>query len=640
MPRKKSEAFYKPYWALAFLRVLLVFITQNGYIHPDEFFQSMEVLIGRFFAVEANKPWEFTTQFPIRSITLPYFLLGFAYQILLILNRITQQFLFVDIVKPYTLIIFPRLLICLLSFLVDYSIYKICVNNNEKYKSRLVILGSSYVIIVFGTRTFSNTFELILFALLLYFVSESMSYSNMIIKQKEYLNRRYEKSKTVVEKAKIHKLRLYLNAHSLRNCLEISTVCVVGFFNRPTFLAYAVSPVFFWLYRGLGSKSVISLHFHLRILSIITFAIPTILLFTFIDSMFYGFLTWAEIEFFAVSIENFVFTPYNFLKYNANSDNLSEHGIHPRFLHVLVNMPLLFNILALYGFTGIGNLVKIIIRKKLHLLPTVRSIKGLMTCSLITPICLLSVIPHQEPRFLIPLLVPLVYLYGNCILEERNYELVEVSKDSITQGVAEKVNATRSSLKLWLVLNIIFVVFFGYVHQAGVLPAASHLSKEIRGKPTHINFNIITSHIYSIPESLFLQRSTERLYSTSKTKFKVQKRVALYEKGSKGLTLVLDDIGVLLNSSASSYNVTYVVLPTSLKEEFEFLTVQTTRKFSIRQCVNFYPHLSTEAFPDFRIVSDWFFNNSYRTLRVDDLVENFLYFLKSFGVALCQITKN
>lgn len=34
------------YFFLIIIRVLLVFIPQIGYIHPDEFFQSVEVLQG------------------------------------------------------------------------------------------------------------------------------------------------------------------------------------------------------------------------------------------------------------------------------------------------------------------------------------------------------------------------------------------------------------------------------------------------------------------------------------------------------------------------------------------------------------------------------------------------------------------
>lgn len=37
-----------------------------------------------------------------------------------------------------------------------------------------------------------------------------------------------------------------------------------------------------------------------------------------------------------------VVAPLNLLRYNVSSDNLAEHGLHPRWLHVVVNAPMLF----------------------------------------------------------------------------------------------------------------------------------------------------------------------------------------------------------------------------------------------------------------------------------------------------------
>jgi hypothetical protein len=35
-----------PYWFLAFVRVVITVLPQNGYIHPDEYFQSVEIVAG------------------------------------------------------------------------------------------------------------------------------------------------------------------------------------------------------------------------------------------------------------------------------------------------------------------------------------------------------------------------------------------------------------------------------------------------------------------------------------------------------------------------------------------------------------------------------------------------------------------
>lgn len=240
------------------------------------------------------------------------------------------------------------------SFVVDYSLQRICFNNNEKYKTRLIVLGTSYVMLVYGTRTFSNTTELILFAVLLYFVCESQTFSNELVRKQEYIKYRYDTSATVVEKAKFHKLKWYFVSDTYRNCLVISSITVFGIFNRPTFIGYAVMPVFFWIYRGVALKRVSVAQFHTRILFFAICSIPAIIFNVIIDSFYYGYITWGEIAMLEVSINNFVMTPLNFIRYNVDSSNLAKHGLHPRFLHLLVNIPLLFNVLGITALHTIG----------------------------------------------------------------------------------------------------------------------------------------------------------------------------------------------------------------------------------------------------------------------------------------------
>lgn len=50
-----------------------------------------------------------------------------------------------------------------------------------------------------------------------------------------------------------------------------------------------------------------------------------------------------------------VITPLNNLLYNMNVDNLAQHGLHPRYTHFAINLPLLFGPLAVFGFLYIPN---------------------------------------------------------------------------------------------------------------------------------------------------------------------------------------------------------------------------------------------------------------------------------------------
>lgn len=304
------------------------------------------------FEVSGRMPWEFNITFPIRSVALSYNTIGASLKLLKSVDYFAKEYLNTVAVTPYTLVLFPRFLMCCLSFLVDYCLYKICVNNNEKYASRISVLASSYVMFIYGTRTFSNTLELVLFALLLHYVAESLTFSNTVIKKREYINLRYRQSKNIADKVKWNKLASYLKSDSLRNCFLVSTITVIGFFNRPTFLAFAVGPVFFWLYRGIGCRSVASLQFHVRSLVFILCAIPTIAFIIVFDSFYYGYISWGEIGMFDVTINSFVFTPLNFIKYNIDATNLKQHGLHPKWLHVLINIPLLFNILGVLGIAA------------------------------------------------------------------------------------------------------------------------------------------------------------------------------------------------------------------------------------------------------------------------------------------------
>ncbi|XP_076250424.1 phosphatidylinositol glycan anchor biosynthesis class Z isoform X2 [Rhynchophorus ferrugineus] len=396
---------------LAALRIFLIFLPQNGYIHPDEYFQSVDVLAAKIFGVEHSPAWEFNTTFPIRGMTIPYFTTGMCFFFLRDINDLAMEYLSLNVVSPYFLLVMPRFIMGLFSFTVDYCLYKICYNNNEKYKTRLIVLGSSYVLLVYSTRTFSNSIELILFSLLLLFVCESQTFSNELVRKQEYIDYRYKNSESLVEKVKFHKLRLYLVPDTYRNGLIIASIVIFGIFNRPTFIGFAVIPIFFWIYRGTGTKRVSVTQFHTRILFFAFCSLPAFILNVIIDSFYYGYLTWGEIGMLDVSIDNFVVTPLNFLKYNVLSTNLEKHGLHPRYLHFLINVPLLFNILGALALFKIGEYYYLIIQGKLNLLPSVKSIKMVMIMSFISPILMLSVFPHQEPRFIIPVILPLVYLH-------------------------------------------------------------------------------------------------------------------------------------------------------------------------------------------------------------------------------------
>lgn len=175
--------------------------------------------------------------------------------------------------------------------------------------------------------------------------------------QNNYLRDRYEEAGTIADKVRITKLIKLLPKHSLRRCMPIAIVTVSGFFNRPTFVFYAVAPLFYWFQRGLPNKQPFLKDFHSRIFIFMLYCCPVVCFFIYADSIYYGYITWGEIINYKINFNNFVVCPLNFVRYNINSSNLSKHVLHPRFLHILINIPILFNVLGIAGLLVIMKLL-------------------------------------------------------------------------------------------------------------------------------------------------------------------------------------------------------------------------------------------------------------------------------------------
>lgn len=221
-----------------------------------------------------------------------------------------------------------------------------------------------------------------------------------------------------------------------------------------------------------------------------------------------------------------------------------------------------------------------------------------MTTSMFIPVVLLSYFPHQEPRFLIPIIMPLVYLHSTNILAETDSFAIKIREKPSPRPRNMKTKHSNSYLfKMWILINTALIIFYGFIHQAGVLPASSFLSSELiwNSKDT---FHIVTSHVYSIPESFFVQPKRGTLYKSGTSTYTLSKRVYLYEEGSDPLESVLTKISILVMDKRPKHHV-YLVIPSSLRSHLKYL-LSTERYvyFGLRLIKTFYPHLSTEAVPD------------------------------------------
>lgn len=145
------------------------------------------------------RPWEFNFQYdsngltkqePIRNILMPYFFYGVPLFLLKWLasigavsdfssnlgNSTSEGILRVD---TFTLIYFPRLFMALISIVIDICLLKTGLLFDLDQSSILKTFASSYLAIVYLTRTFSNSIETLLFAIFNYFVIKSLKFQKL-----------------------------------------------------------------------------------------------------------------------------------------------------------------------------------------------------------------------------------------------------------------------------------------------------------------------------------------------------------------------------------------------------------------------------------------------------------------------------
>lgn len=252
-----------------------------------------------------------------------------------------------------------------------------------------------------------------------------------------------------------------------------------------------------------------------------------------------------------------------------------------------------------------------------------QSVVSLMTCTVVAPIAVLSLFPHQEPRFIIPVLFPLVFLYAPELSQVPCLDIVQrrFSDNNVTP---KKRNNKPKKLMFWYVSNFLLTFFYAFVHQGGILPLTSHIAAELKAKPHITHVHLYTSYSYSIPTALLQLRNTHKVYrsSDSNYKYKLKQDFYLYEQGSKPVSLVFDSIARRIRDCENKYVFKkipyrlYYALPASAMSEFVELSDNRSHPFKFHVTRTFYPHVSVERLPSlqsFGILQDFLNFQSYST---------------------------
>ena len=383
----------KVWLAFVMVRIIWTLIGQRGYLHPDEYFQSLEVITSDLFDKSAFRTWEFqvtNTSKPIRNIAIPYLTYGISIGVLKILTKIG-----IMSITTNNLILFPRLMQLLLSFLGDYYIYKISKLLNLNTNKCLILYSSSYITLIYLTHTFSNSIETILFSALLYYTLNSL---------------------TCIE----------TNENANFNLQIIGLIACIGVFNRPTFIIYCFVPIGYLLYKYKSLMKCIVL--------LSSYSFMTAVSFVTVDTFYYT----SELEY-----KNLIVTPFNFLLYNINQDNLALHGAHPIYQHLLVNCFLLFGFQYLKFYKYFK--------------------KNVLCITFLFVIGVFSLVAHKEARFLLPLLIII------CL-----------------------TTSSETELFTWYSFNFILSIVYGVYHQGALIESLDFVQNMFK----HEGNTVIGQHVF------------------------------------------------------------------------------------------------------------------------------------------------
>jgi len=481
------------------------------------------MFVGDMLGIKTVRAWEFNSTFPIRSIIPIYVSTALP---LLFLRAISA--LCGHVISWYSVTVAVRLMVTLLSLITDYTAMQLSALHATDAMSAAVVVATSYVSLVYYTRTFSNTLESFLYAALLCVVTRK-SCSPRILPFPRFP---------------------YATA--------ISLLIVLGVFNRPTFVIYAAVPYLWWLFSdGVCKVSI-------KVVKSVLMAVPVSVLLIVCDSIYFGHLDINNLnvadmsDIVTILTRNLTVAPINFILYNVQSDNLAEHGIHPRYTHFAINLPLLFNVLCVGFFYDVFTTHFRIHNRKL--LSMYRDFVMLLICCVV-PVGLLSLFPHQEPRFLIPLLPVLAALY------------------------ARELHMNHVMMAMWIVANLFSCLFYGSIHQAGVLPCLGYLQQT---RSTAVDRHVIFWHTYTAPQHfLLMTRDPPHGGNTTLTSLEGKS----FEDLIHHLTAV--------NSSWSAHHggKPEVMLAVPSSEHYYLVCRAADAGITLDLYQSFWPHLSTEHLP-------------------------------------------
>ena len=452
MMTRLVSSFLQPHHSKKVVMLLLLLVvrmmlmigwcTHHGYIHPDEFFQSGQEL---WYGIRLPS-WEFQSSHCLRSIVPPTIMTSLP---LFVWNQFS--------VPPNNIVVYvlPRIFMGFVSFvLLDLPLWLFHTNSN---RNTMMIWSSMWTTWTFFHRPFTNVMESWYVAIILHL---------LLLLLRSSSNHNHHPAQIVL------------------SYIGLGIVASLGINCRFTFVLF-VGPVILYHFYTLLLHHHHSSSFRSiwkRVMTSMIGFIGTSILWISMDTNYYNKKDQIQI------------TPWNAFQYNRQVSNLQHHGIHPHYLHLVVNMPLLYGPLALYFYyTELNPFLSVpqttttkTTTKSVNNHNTNNNISRRVYCRIIiwSGLLGLSIAPHQEPRFLLPLAYPLVQLYST----------TTIFQNKLFQSI-------------WWIWTISVGCWFSFYHQSAVIPSLHYLTTLSQQQSSKA---IIYYHTY-MPPTFMLSSSNIKL---------------------------------------------------------------------------------------------------------------------------------
>lgn len=383
------------YVLLISLRFSFTFTLTPGYIFPDEYFQSIELVAHDIYPNSCSLlTWEFKPSGygPARSRSSIYPFAHLPVNIAQILNPPPTNAKLSGNDMINRILIPARIFTAILSFIPDAFIFYISkklenLQNNQMPLSLLLYSSMAYGGLLYNTRTLSNIWETVLVCIF-----------------------------------------CYLSLHSsFLNILLEAVIGALGMFLRPTFPVFLIPFILLQLFH-ISRSSNRMVYF--------TFIIPHAML---TSCAVVGFLIFSDTVYYTGNstpgLNDLIVAPLRFFKYNSAPETLNKHGLHPWYHYFAIHWPLILSPFL----------------TPLVMIPPSRKgfqddLRYTVWLSVVLPTLFLTLCPHKETRYVLASL-PFAACLASLYLKRLKYIPV-----------------------LWFIYQAGLVVFWGYMHQAGILP--------------------------------------------------------------------------------------------------------------------------------------------------------------------------